>query len=88
MNKSTEYIPLCVHTTFSGQEEEALMVINRMCRENNKPPVNCRLTVKNETCGEYSAVFQQPHTRCLTVPNANDTHCDSGAQSAFSVSSK
>ena len=34
-----------------------------MCEANGKPPVECHLTVKNEICGEYMAVFQQPHTR-------------------------
>ena len=54
-----------------GEEEKALAVVNKMCEVNNKPPVNCKLTVKHETCGEYMVVFQQPHTRSETGDSVN-----------------
>ena len=46
-----------------GKEEKALSVVNKICDVNGKPPFDCHLIVKNETCGEYMVVFQQPHTR-------------------------
>ena len=46
-----------------GEDEDALNILNQMCKANGRAPIEVTLTTYNEECGDYMAVFRPPFTR-------------------------